>query len=109
MFKKCACCGRAFETKDGRKKLCKECTEYKRERKPRVKPALSVKEVMHIASVYDVVNGTKIIRDYGKISNIINSANVDTCVCCGEPIPEGRMVCYACEDKYYNHQHGGKK
>ena len=45
----------------------------------------------------------------GKITKIIESANVDTCVCCGEIVPEGRMVCHACEDKYYNHQHGGKK
>ncbi|MFA5655136.1 MAG: hypothetical protein WDA37_00165 [Dysgonamonadaceae bacterium] len=22
----------------------------------------------------------------------------DTCVCCGEYIPEGRMVCYSCEE-----------
>ena len=22
---------------------------------------------------------------------------VDTCVCCGCPVPEGRMVCYNCE------------
>ena len=22
---------------------------------------------------------------------------LDRCVCCGEVIPEGRMVCYACE------------
>ena len=21
----------------------------------------------------------------------------DLCVCCGEPVPEGRMICYACE------------
>ena len=21
----------------------------------------------------------------------------DLCICCGEPVPEGRMVCYACE------------
>lgn len=26
----------------------------------------------------------------------------NTCVFCGEPIPEGRMVCPACEDKYNN-------
>ncbi len=24
-------------------------------------------------------------------------ADVDTCVCCGAPIPEGRMICVACE------------
>lgn len=23
---------------------------------------------------------------------------MDTCVCCGEVIPEGRMVCWACEN-----------
>lgn len=23
----------------------------------------------------------------------------DTCVCCGAPVPEGRMVCGACEIK----------
>lgn len=21
----------------------------------------------------------------------------DICVCCGKPVPEGRMVCYSCE------------
>lgn len=25
---------------------------------------------------------------------------IDTCVCCGEIVPEGRMVCLACELKY---------
>lgn len=23
----------------------------------------------------------------------------DRCVCCGETIPEGRMICYKCEKK----------
>jgi hypothetical protein len=26
----------------------------------------------------------------------------DTCVCCGEYIPEGRMVCYSCEELPYS-------
>jgi len=26
----------------------------------------------------------------------------DTCVCCGEYIPEGRMVCYSCEKFPYS-------
>ena len=26
----------------------------------------------------------------------------DTCVCCGEYIPEGRMVCYSCEELTYS-------
>ncbi len=28
------------------------------------------------------------------------TANTDLCICCGEPVPEGRMVCYACETGY---------
>lgn len=24
----------------------------------------------------------------------------DTCVVCGAPVPEGRMVCWICEHKY---------
>lgn len=27
------------------------------------------------------------------------AAGVDTCVACGDYVPEGRMVCYACEEK----------
>lgn len=26
-----------------------------------------------------------------------NNTNDDFCVCCGSPIPEGRMVCRSCE------------
>lgn len=26
-----------------------------------------------------------------------NNTNDDFCVCCGEPVPEGRMVCRSCE------------
>lgn len=25
------------------------------------------------------------------------NTKVDRCICCGEPIPEGRMVCWRCE------------
>ena len=28
--------------------------------------------------------------------------NVDVCICCGEPIPEGRQVCPDCECKNEN-------
>lgn len=26
--------------------------------------------------------------------------SVDRCVCCGEPVPEGRMVCWMCEHQF---------
>lgn len=28
-----------------------------------------------------------------------NNTNEDFCVCCGEPVPEGRMVCFSCESQ----------
>ena len=31
---------------------------------------------------------------------------VDTCVCCGDIVPEGRMVCAACEAKQGGEQNG---
>lgn len=27
----------------------------------------------------------------------LDHRNEDTCVCCGEPVPEGRQVCWQCE------------
>ena len=26
-----------------------------------------------------------------------SSDNVDRCICCGEPVPEGRQICWKCE------------
>ena len=28
-----------------------------------------------------------------------HNTNSDLCVCCGEPVPEGRMVCFSCESQ----------
>ena len=28
-----------------------------------------------------------------------NNTNADFGVCCGEPVPEGRMVCFSCENQ----------
>lgn len=30
--------------------------------------------------------------------NITNNIGVETCVCCGEIIPEGRQMCPSCEN-----------
>ena len=29
---------------------------------------------------------------------------METCICCGEPIPEGRQICPDCERKWKNEQ-----
>lgn len=33
---------------------------------------------------------------------------METCIICGEPIPEGRQVCYSCEHKINEAEEGGK-
>ena len=111
MIKKCIWCGKIFETEKGNKKRCPECTKlYKSNvKRSSVKPFLSVNDVMHIAAVYDAVNGTQIFNHYGEISKIINNTNVGTCACCGGAAPKGKAVCPTCEEKYKNHLHGGKR
>lgn len=68
--------------------------------KKKLSPPLSINEVMHIGSVYDVVHGTHLSHHYSQITKLIEDTNVDLCVCCGEYIPEGRMVCPQCEKRY---------
>ena len=41
----------------------------------------------------------------GKVNNMKTETNgmrvmEDICVCCGEPVPEGRMVCWKCEHQF---------
>lgn len=33
------------------------------------------------------------------LNEILSAYNSDKCVCCGEAIPEGRLVCKKCEEK----------
>lgn len=34
--------------------------------------------------------------------------DVDRCVCCGEYVPEGRMVCFDCEKIVYGESEDGR-
>lgn len=103
-WRKCSDCGFVFEAPNNRTRICPECKTYraheickkKREEKPKKKfPPLM--QVSRIERIYNAVNGTK--KHYGEIVNIIESTATDRCVCCGDVIPEGRMVCPACEQK----------
>lgn len=58
---------------------------------------LSIAEVSHIERVYNAVNGT--LKHYGEMVNIIENSKAEHCICCGEVIPEGRMICPTCESK----------
>ena len=44
-------------------------------------------------------------------NNIEHSYKIisDICVCCGEPVPEGRMICWKCEHQYDKNSGSGQK
>jgi RNA polymerase subunit RPABC4/transcription elongation factor Spt4 len=102
----CRDCHKIFRTDKEDAKICPSCQDerdfvkggdriyIKHKRK---KPKLSIGEVMHIGAVCDKVNGTSLSVHYDAIVKRIENTNVDRCVCCGEIIPEGRMVCITCE------------
>lgn len=33
----------------------------------------------------------------------------DICVCCGAPVPEGRQICWECENKPIKEKHDDQK
>lgn len=103
-LRKCIDCGFVFEAENNRVRVCPECKIYrvrekckqKREEKAKKKfPPIML--VSKIERIYNKVNGTR--KHYGEIVNIIESTAADRCVCCGDVIPEGRMVCPTCEQK----------
>lgn len=58
---------------------------------------MSIVQVSRIERIYNKVHGT--FKHYGEIVTIIEGTPPDRCVCCGEIVPEGRMVCPVCEQK----------
>jgi hypothetical protein len=111
--KTCPQCGREYTTEQSRKKICPEClnkNDKKRKnavRAVRMKPAPKKKkpkktfptlyEVSRVERIYNAVKKTH--KHYHDIVHIIESSKAECCVCCGATIPEGRMVCPACERK----------
>jgi plasmid rolling circle replication initiator protein Rep len=71
-------------------------------RKPKKRRAanLSIKAILQIGKTYNAVNKT--YKHYGEMVQIIENTKADRCVCCGDIIPEGRMVCPICESKVKN-------
>ena len=45
-----------------------------------------------------VGGGTSAYKSLDFVGNATNHLMDNTCVCCGAVIPEGRMVCWACEN-----------
>lgn len=102
LMKACAECKRLFHPSNSKAKLCKECAAFRKphmnKKKARHKKDFpSIYQVSHVERVYNTVNGT--FKHYGEIVSIIDRTPADRCVCCGDVIPEGRMVCPACEQK----------
>lgn len=111
--KTCKQCGKEYTTEQKFKKLCPECTskndkkrrddlkgvrmsQRPKEKKPK-KTGPTLNEVCFVERVYNAVMKTN--KHYHDIVHIIEDTRADRCVCCGATIPEGRMVCRACEIK----------
>ncbi len=93
----CSDCGKTFRTDDPQQTLCPDCLKYRNSRKrkkKKKKKILTFAEILHIAEIYNKVNGKYL--HYGDMVNLIDS-NSERCVCCGATIPEGRQVCPQCE------------
>lgn len=56
---------------------------------------LSISQIKKLERQYNAVNKT--FYHYGQIVHIAESSNVDRCVCCGDIVPEDRLVCPKCE------------
>jgi RNA polymerase subunit RPABC4/transcription elongation factor Spt4 len=97
-LKTCKDCLRVFETKKGNTQLCDSCRSHRKpRRKTKQRCILSIKSVLRINKIYNEVNNT--VKHYGEMVQIIENTKADRCVCCGDIIPEGRMVCPICESK----------
>ena len=108
----CVECKKTFRT-PGQEQLCPSCREkHKRESlkkeaedskkipivdaPKKEKPKVSLDEEQRIEKIYNAVHTSR-YHGYGEIVSIIESRKGNVCVCCGEEVPEGRMVCPSCE------------
>ncbi len=103
-IKTCYECSKVFRTDNARQRKCPTCLNYKSPHflmKPRKTQRAvgfpSIAEVSRIERIYNAVHGT--FKHYGDMVQLIRTTDADRCVCCGEVIPEGRMVCQDCERK----------
>ena len=99
-IKTCRDCHKIFRTDQPNATICESCKKF---RKPKLKPkkkkkaVLSISAISHIEHVYNTVHKT--VKHYGDIVRLIENTEADRCVCCGEIVPEGRMVCPTCESQ----------
>lgn len=96
----CTECHQTFRTDNPDKRMCPSCEAYskphqKKRTKKHKKKILTFAEILHIAEVYNKVNGKYL--HYGDMVNIIDNTKAERCVCCGAIVPKGRQVCPQCE------------
>lgn len=111
----CRDCGKSFRTPN-QDQLCPDCKIKHRKatqkktadgvkgiRKitepKKTVPKVSLIEEQRIERIYNAIHKNDKYYGYSEIVSIIENTKADRCVCCGEIIPEGRMVCPVCEAK----------
>ena len=97
----CASC-RKKHFKEAHKQQAEEQKKVKMvEAEKRPKPKVSIAEEQRIERIYNAIHTSR-YHEYGEISALIENRKENTCVCCGEQVPEGRMVCPTCERRAGN-------
>ena len=105
----CRECGKTFRTPN-QEHLCPSCklkhrkAAYKKQmegyKKPPVKetpkPKISLAEEQKVERIYNAIHKDR-YRQYGEITQLIENTASDRCVCCGNIVPDGRLVCPICE------------
>lgn len=111
----CSDCKKTFRTpgqdqlchsckeKHRKKALKKQCEQYKNvyKKKESPKPEVSLADEQKVERIYNAIHKDR-YRQYGEIVNIIENTKADRCVCCGDIVPEGRLVCPNCERRAAN-------
>lgn len=108
----CRECGNIFRTPH-QDQLCPTCKKKHRQmameaqaashRKPPMKeepqkPKVSLAQEQKVERIYNAIHKDR-YYGYGDITKIIENTKADRCVCCGDIIPEGRLVCPICESE----------
>lgn len=110
----CKECGKTFRTPNNGR-LCPSCKEVHRKETQKKEAEkyrgarfikddspqeaeISLSEALRLVRIYNAIHRDK-YRSYGEVTHIIENTKIDCCVCCGEVVPEGRMVCPKCEAK----------
>jgi hypothetical protein len=97
---KCLECRKTFRTDNPEQKVCSDCLKFRKphnksRKKKTVKKPLTFAQILHIAEVYNKINGKYL--HYGDMVKLIEE-NPHHCICCGAATDD-KPICDKCEGR----------